>query len=574
MNSMSEPTTGMEVPFRGRVFKDLMVPMRDGVHLALDIYLPEEDTSPLPVLLAMSAYGKNNQRQLVPQPMPSALGDACIEAGWTQDIVDRGYIHAIACTRGTGQSEGEYLSMYSEQESKDGYDLVEWLAAQDWCNGDVGMVGISYFGTVQLVVASSQPPSLKAIAPIEATTDQYLACYQGGVLDGFYSELFTGRHSSLGWSGFQPTNTHTMSDRFWDEEALAQRVAQLKADPSINQYNLLYSVLDCPSKNTVLFDIMVNEWDGNEYWWNPDLSKIRVPVLCGVAQFPDCGPKFVRGPFMIWEQVKGEKYLSFHKPGWLERPFHEHHSEVLDFFDFHIKGIDNGFEKRAPISLFVTGDDAYRGEHEWPLARTQWTNFYLDTHSRLSNAAPRPARLAPDGYTQAPLYVTNELGSVEYSTGPLPNDLEVTGPITLNLYAEADNQDAWFKVQLFERDSATGAEREVTHGHLKCSHRQLNEEASTHYQPIHLHDRESVVPVVPGEVNEYAIELYPIAHRFRKGREIVLVISSGDLPGAQFSYHIMPGQTATYRIHRDQTYPSHLHLPIIPEAFPTVTTPH
>ncbi|WP_165369313.1 CocE/NonD family hydrolase [Rhodococcus sp. Q1] len=538
--------------------------MRDGVHLAVDIYLPENTEGPIPVLLAMSAYGKNIQRQLLPQPMPSALGDACIEAGWSQDIVDRGYAHAIACTRGTGQSEGEYLSMYSEQESTDGYDLVEWLAVQDWCNGDVGMIGISYFGTIQLVVASSCPPSLKAIAPLEATTDQYLACYHGGVLDGFYSELFTGRHSTLGWSGFQPTNAKTKSDRFWDEAELDARIAELKADPSVNQYNLLYSVLDCPTKNTVMHDIMINAWDGNEYWWKPDLSKIEIPVLCGVAQFPDCGPKFVREPFMIFEGVKGPKQLGFHKPGWLDRPYHEYHDEVLDFFDHYIKGIDNGVDGQAPIRLFVSGDDTYRDEYEWPLARTEWTDFHLAPHARLTTTAPKFDTIEPDGYVQAPLYVTSEIASLDYSTGPLPADIEVTGPITLHLHADISATDSWFKAQIFERDPMNGSEWEVTHGHLRCSHRTLDESRTKHYQPFHKHDRDSETPVVPGEINEYVLELYPIAHTFVKGKELVLRISSGDRPGVQFSYHIMAGETVSYRIHRDRTYPSRLHLPVIP----------
>lgn len=554
----------MEIPFEGRVLKDVMVPMRDGVHLAADVYLPEGETGALPILLTLSAYGKNTQRQLLPQPMPSALGDACIEAGWSQDIVDRGYVHVIACTRGTGQSEGEYLSMYSKQESIDGYDLVEWLAKQEYCNGDVGMMGISYFGTIQLVVAASQPPSLKAIAPLEATQDQYLACYHGGVLDGFYSELFTGRHSTLGWSGFQPTNAKTMSDRFWDAGELAARVEALKADPSINQYNLMYSVLDCPDKNTVLFDILVNGWDEGAYWWNPELEKIEIPVLCGVAQFPDCGPKFVREPFMIYDRVRGPKKLAFFKAGWLERPFHEHHELVLDFMDHHLKGIENGIMDEDPISLHIGGAEVVRTEREWPLARTEWTDFHLSPHSRLSTKAVRFDDIEPDGYTQAPLFVTDKMAGVEYSTGPLPADLEVTGPVTLYLHAALNAEDAWFKAQLIERDPSTGAETEMTHGHLRCSHRQLDETRTKHYQPFHRHDRASVLPVVPGEVNEYAIELYPLSHRFSKGNELVLRVSSGDLPGVQFSYHPMPGQTVSYEIYRDRSRPSRLHLPIIP----------
>ncbi len=233
----------MEITPDARVIRDVMVPMRDGVRLAVDIFLPREEGA-YPALLAMSPYGKNSQRQMLPQPLPGPLSDACIEAGWTDDIVGRGFAHVIACSRGTGQSEGEFLAMYSRQESEDGYDLVEWIAEQTWCEGSVGMFGISYFGTVQLVVAASAPPHLKAIAPTEATTDQYLACYHGGVLDGFYTELTTGRHASLGWSGFQSTNLRSMSRKMWDPDVLRGKVAAAKADADMNQYNLIYSILD------------------------------------------------------------------------------------------------------------------------------------------------------------------------------------------------------------------------------------------------------------------------------------------------------------------------------------------
>lgn len=556
-----------EIPVDGKIIKDLMIPMRDGTHLAADVYIPNDaPASGLPALLAMSAYGKNIQRQMPVQPMPSVLGDACIEAGWTQDFLDRGYIHVIADSRGIGTSEGEYLSMYSKQESEDGYDLVEWIAKQDWCNGDVGMVGISYYGTIQLVVASSLPPSLKAIAPIEATTDQYLACYHGGVVDGFYSELYTGRHSTLGWSGFQGANLRPKSFDFWNEDELKARVEELKRSDAA-QYNLLYSILDQSYKNPIMFDILVNEWDDDgDYWWNPDISKIDIPVICGVAWYPDCGPKFVRGPFQIWDAVKGPKKMLLHKAGWLDRPYHQFHSEILDFFDHHIKGIENGVMDGPPIQLHVNGTEETRGESEWPLARTEWTPFYLQPHHGLSTRQPRGADLAPDAYAQAPLLVTDKVASMSYSTGPLPGPVEITGPVVLNLQAALDAEDGWFKATLIDRDSRTGAEKEVTHGHLRASHRALDPDRSKPYLPIHSHRRETVEPVAPGEITDYSIELYPMSHVFLSGHELVLRIASADLPGHQFSYHVVPAETITYKIFRDADHPSHLLLPVIPSS--------
>ncbi len=554
----------MEIPITGRIFKDIMAPMRDGVRLAVDVYLPQKPGR-YPVLLAMSAYGKNTQRQQLPVPFPSPIGDACIEAGWTNDITDRDYIHVIACTRGTGQSEDHYLSMYSKQEADDGYDLVEWIAQQDWCDGNVAMIGISYFGTIQLVVASSAPPHLKAIAPLEATTDQYLACYHGGMLDGFYTELATGRHSGLSWAGFQAPHAVSKTQRDKSPAEFEQRLMEAKANPDLTQYNLLYSILDCPEKNPIFFDIMLNPFDDNgDYWWKPDLSEIKIPVLCGCAWYPDCGPKFVRGPFMIWDGVSGPKKMVMFPGGWLDRPFTQHHTLLFRWFDHWLKGIDSGIMDEAPIQLYIQGDDVYRDEYEWPLARTVWTNYYLRTHNRLSTDAERFADIPPDGYVQSPLMVTSSIQSLRYSTGPLAHRVEITGPITLYIYIATDRPDGVIKATLLDI-APTGQQTEMTHGHLKLSHRVLDQVRSKPWQPFHKHTADAVTPVTPGEIYEYAVELYPTSNVLHKGHELALDLCSGDVPGHAFSYHVMPSQTTSYKIYRDGVHTSRLYLPIIPE---------
>src|SRR5579884_2765663 len=148
--------------------------MRDGVVLAVDVFRPDGD-APAPALLAMSPYGKNAQSLPVP-PQPwgadrrdrSSVYNRGIEAGDPAYLTAHGYAHVIPDLRGIGGSGGEYRGWCSPQEAQDGYDLVEWVAAQPWCNGNVGMVGVSYFGAIQPVVAATRPPHLKAIMPWNA----------------------------------------------------------------------------------------------------------------------------------------------------------------------------------------------------------------------------------------------------------------------------------------------------------------------------------------------------------------------------------------------------------------------
>jgi putative CocE/NonD family hydrolase len=546
------------------VERDVSVEMRDGVNLCVDVFRPADSADePVPALMAMSPYGKNIQRDIVPQPVPSPLGDACIEAGDTETILERGYAHVIVDCRGTGSSDGAYRAMYDEQDGEDGHDTVEWIADQSWCDGSVGMIGISYYGTVQLVVAAEQPEHLDAIAPFEATTNQYLACYHGGVLDGFYSELFTGRHSTVSWSGFQPTNVESWSRTHLDDEELQERVEARKADPDLRQYNLLFSTLDCPEKNPIFFDIMLHQYADSDYWYFPDLESIDVPVLCGNAWYPDCGPKFVRGPFQIWDRVSGPTKMKMVPPGWLERPFHQYHETILDWHDYWLKGVDNGVVDEDPIELYVMGDEGYRSETEWPLERTEWTDFYLHPHQELARDPVSFDDLEPDAFVQEPLSVTQEINTVTYESSPMPEPMEVTGPITLYLHSAIDSEDSMFRVKLYDV-APSGETHLLTHGHLQLSHRALDEERTTHYQPYHEHTRDAVEPVEPGAINEYRIELYPFSKVFDQGHTLRLEIASVDIPGEQFSYHVARHETVTHRIYRDNDHPSRLHLPVIP----------
>ena len=160
--------------------KDVYVEMRDGVRLACDMYHPDAEGK-YPALLSMGPYGKENQQLKVP-PNPFASDFAIIEAGDTEFFVSRGYVHVIADVRGTGHSEGKY-DICSTKEQEDGYDLVEWIAGQPWCNGNVGMVGISYFAFIQYLVAAQQPPHLKAIFPHDGWGDMYRdVSHHGGIL--------------------------------------------------------------------------------------------------------------------------------------------------------------------------------------------------------------------------------------------------------------------------------------------------------------------------------------------------------------------------------------------------------
>ncbi len=175
--------------YRMVVERDVAVPMRDGVVLRADVFRPDAPGK-FPGLLALSAYGKDSQSVPIPaQPINSWVFDHNVEAGDIEFFVQRGYAYVIPDERGLGKSEGAWNGPFSVQEQEDGHDIVEWIAAQDWCSGKVGMMGISWFGMIQRFIAAQAPPHLAAIFPYEAANDLYGVAYEGGVIQPFWWEL-------------------------------------------------------------------------------------------------------------------------------------------------------------------------------------------------------------------------------------------------------------------------------------------------------------------------------------------------------------------------------------------------
>ena len=223
-----------------------------------------------------------------------------------------------------------------------------------------------------------------------------------------------------------------------------------------------------------------------------------------------------------------------------------------------------------PIRICGEGIKKWRYEHEWPLKRTKWTNYYLRIRGGLTTEPEtlQTDSVPPDGFYQAPLTVTNTVHSLRWTTPLMLEDTEVTGPAALYLYASIDTDDTNFIVKLYDVDPY-GKKTQMTTGWLKASHNELDEAKSTPWRPHHPHTRS--IPVVPGEICEYAIVIHSISNVFRVGHRIELELSSQEsmtdaalalLPPD--SFHLPSSRATTHKIYRDKIHPSRLLLPIIP----------
>ncbi|HEX4520601.1 MAG TPA: CocE/NonD family hydrolase [Gaiellaceae bacterium] len=539
--------------------------MRDGVHVAADVYRPEGD-GPFPALLAISPYGKGKQSiQAVAQPPGSPLWDGGVEAGDPRFLTANGYVHVIADCRGVNKSEGEYRGWMSKQEGEDGYDLVEWIAAQPWCDGNVGMVGISYFGTIQLHVAAEQPPHLKAIMPWNAVADFYReATHHGGILQTFFFELYT--RSTLG-------NRVSVTAQGLSAERLRELVAEAMEEPDLRMYTTLWNVLDNPNTNPSFFDVLMHPFDDEFYRERSAYTvydRIKVPFYARSGWWA-YAHMHLTGTFRHFAGIDAPKKIEIDRPVDEERPLaRSYDQEVVRWYDHWLKGIDTGIMDEPSVRLFVMGTNSWRTADEWPLPETEWTTLHLRPWEKL-DAEPEPAGESSDSFVQQPPTETLEIASLAYATAPLPDDTAVIGPIALTLYASIDQDDANWIVALEDVDPG-GRAREVTRGFLKASHRALDPERSTPSEPYHPHTRAEPVPV--GEPVEYAIAISPTSNVFKRGHRIRLRIMSLDYRGnprpapgvsqVHYPWHVCSSRTTRFTVFHDRERPSALLLPVIP----------
>jgi uncharacterized protein len=550
---ISQPRYGI------RSEKDVYVAMSDGVRLAVDIFKPDA-AERFPALLAIGPWGKDAvEMSFPPQPLnKSSVWDGNLEAGDTSEIVSRGYIHVIADARGTGKSEGESYGGMTTQDGIDGYDLVEWIARQPWCDGNVGMTGYSYYGGIQLKTAIQQPPHLKAIFPTHLVADYYHDAYAGGVLSLFQYGVFYGR---AGTSGFAAKNVVSEMIKKLTPEELERRVQECLNDPDIKYFPNLYHLLHYPFKNPQFFDMLLNPLNG-PYWQDrsvyPFYDRIKVPAyIIG---------KCARGASFwdIYNGINTTKKILVKPTEPEERPWREDIELFIRWYDYWLKGLDTGLMEEPPIKMFVTGINHYRYEQQWPLPGTEWTPCYLRRWEALS-FAPELFQNEPDCFLQQPLHLSNKRDSVIYLSPPLPENLEVIGPVSLKLFAAIDQDDTNWIVKL--QDVAPGgAAAGICGGYLKASHRALDAQKSTPFRP-HCSDTR-IDPVRPGEIYEYNIDLGAASNIFSAGHRIRLSIGSMESPRdpemqIHFHPHLCSSRTTLHKIFRNREYRSHLLLPVV-----------
>lgn len=502
---------------------DRGIEVDDGVVLAADIFRPD-DTGTYPVLLAAGPYAKglpfqdgypHQWKSLVNEHAPSLEGSSNKYQVWEfpdpEQWVPEGYVVIRLDTRGTGCSPGD-IDFFSPRETQDLYEAIEWAAVQPWSNGKVGLLGISYLASNQWQVAALAPPHLAAICPWEGASDYYREyTHSGGIVSEFLPSWMPYQVEPVQFGNEDaPINPNSGRRVSGDEgvDAEQRRRAAINLSATLNEHP---------------FD--------DEYYRerSADLEQVKVPLLSSV-NWGGMG-LHSRGNFEGFARSASEQK-------WLEVHGLEHWTEFytdygrdiqLRFFDHFLKGTENGWDQQPPVQLKVRSVDGFtlRHETEWPLARTQWTKFYLDLSAgALSTSCPPGA--AQDSFTARSKGLT-------FVTQPFEAETEITGPSVLKLYAASSTTDAdiFTTVHLIDPDgkeilfaSAFEPKAPLTQGWLRLSHRKTDPERSLPWRPWHSH--EAIEELVPGQTYEADVEVWPTSIVVPVGYRIGLTVQGQD----------------------------------------------
>lgn len=531
-----------------KVFPEQRVRMRDGVELAVLIIRPV-GPGKFPAVVSYYPYR-------VVTAFKKALSEPTRDADVkhlepVEFLAQHGYVSVIYDSRGTGDSGGSSPDQYSDAERGDGYEMIEWTAAQSWSNGNVGMLGLSSGGVSTWQVAALAPPHLKAIIVSEGTEDVYSDwAYPGGMPRPV---VFGNFAASMTASNFAPPDPDSTGEKWADiwEEHL---------------------------KNNVPWSIAFLKHQTDDAFWRsrslrPDYGQIKCPV-------------FVLAGWLGWyssAELRAFTNLKVPKraligPGghsWpedaLPGPRVDLRPEYIKWLDQFLGGVDTGVLSKVPVTIFVNQYQApapmyteqrgfWRQENEWPLARTHYTSFYLGQQGTLARQAGeneppdhdsytyRPSASAMSGVLASPWSMPldqrpDELYALTYTSAPLEADLEVTGNPSVDLFVSSSADVAYFHVRVCDV-APDGTSKLITGGGLNATHRA----SASRPEPLR-----------SGEVYELKFALNSIAYVFPSGHRIRVDLSSADFQNAWPA-----SKSAVNALVRGAHFPSRVILPVAP----------
>lgn len=574
-----------------KVEHNVPLKLTDGTTLYADVFRPD-CPGKFPALLQRTPYDKSaimNRASTLEAVRGAAAGYAVV----IQDV------------RGRFSSEGTFNTFVNE--SDDGYQSVEWVASQPWCDGKVGMYGVSYVGATQWLAAKSKPPSLVAIAPGVTASDYHEGwAWQGGAFElGFNLSWSYGALAAGNWA-------HLVKELGTPPISLDQLIAA-KDDMNKGFRHLpMNNLPDLKGGIAPYYYDWLSHPEYDDYWKNVCIEEAHQDIGIPSFNFGGWYDIFLGGTINNYLMMRENGRTANARNGqrlligpWIhgglplnvsgEYNFGTRSNAaaldlgglILRYYDHWLKGEDNGVADEKPVQIFVMGSNVWRYEDEWPLSRAQNTDFYLHSDGKANTlngdgflSVDSPGNESPDSFLYNPLDPVPTVGGplccdpafmasgvydqrrvetrsdvLVYSTSALERDTEVTGPVKLTLYASSSAIDTDFTAKLVDV-APDGYARNLTEGIIRARYRVPRQAASL---------------IQPGEVYQYTIDLWATSNVFKKGHQIRLEISSSNFP--RFDRNTNNGEpigsaadfiAALQTVLHNNQYPSSLTLPLVP----------
>ncbi len=538
--------------------KIIITQARDGTDLAFALYLPRGD-GPFPTLFAASPYRFDNNS------LPHGPQFLWRETGPIAFYLECGYAFVHMDARGCGRSGGHF-ELLGPNEQTDLYDAIAFVAQQGWCNGRIGSIGQSYYCMLQWFMAIQAPPGLTCIGAHDGLNDPYrAAAYHGGIPCDFFASYWWNQNRAInanpavGPSRVQEPDLnlllaqHPTLDEFWRERSASERLTEIKLP--------LYS---------------------SGVW-----TKMQLHTRGNIDGFRQAqGPKKLRMSGVPNAFAAADEFNSV--------AFHE--KVMMPFYDHYLKDLRTDYLKRPAIEYSVRGSNVMRSADVWPPAGTRFARWYLAAGPSGSVSSLNDGRLVqePDSssagttsydYPQ-PGWVNGTIGfgpngpaggfdparrMLTFTSKPLAKDMEICGPIKLELFASSSRIDTDFFIKVMDQAPqaaearATGlnpSAEVVSRGWLRASHRALDLARSTEMEPVHTFNNPQ--PLVPNEITRFDISIEPMAYLFKAGHCIRIDLVNGDsaVTEALWTHFYMPSKIGCDTIHHTPMQPSCLILPV------------
>jgi len=523
------PAAGSGATAGGILFdEDIRIPMADGTELVADLFRPAGLVR-APVLVSWAVYIKDTERM--------GGGPFIDESGVCPFVVKSGYAILRVQPRGTGKSGGHAPDeMFTPAESKDCHDAIEWAAVQPWCDGLVGMTGMSYFAIAQLLAAATRPPSLKAIFPYKAMTDVYRhGFFKGGAAYSGIIELFAAFEKVVP-PKLPATMRHLMSHLLNNKRFETEMSDPAKTERKVRKFLRSNPPPEAAVKGYIsrMFD---HTFDDGDFWRRksvaPTIEAIDIPV-CIATDFGAQDLHFF-GAFELWHRLRSDKWLFFGPPEYAF-PWSNYQKELVAWYDWQLKGIDNGYAALPRVRYWLCGAERWQQAADWPIPDARLHRLYLakDVESSRGRQSLRPDPPEPGSQTylaipstsyQLPKIDDYEAQVLRWVTPPHEQATEIVGPVTLLLSFSASAIDTYFVARLSDI-APDGKRRKLSWGWILASHRTVDAERSNPTEIVHDHSSGAARQLVPGEVAQVKFSLNPIANLFKAGHRIELEIAS------------------------------------------------